>query len=194
MIEVDASTTAADVNRSVAASDCDVVVLSPDDVRFDAEWAVPLAIEAMRPDAGVVGPLIIDQADGNILSVGRVTQPTLDDRFAGDPADSSGPFGAFFVAREVSALAPWGVAVERRSVRHRGRAGDRRRARRGGGRAVREARRHRPVDAVDPRGDARVGTGLHGPESAGASDRRSTATFGQPSMATFIEPATERQH
>ena len=113
VIVVDASTTAADVNRSVAASDCDVVVLSPDDVRFDSLWAVPLAIEAMRPDAGVVGPLIIDQADGNILSVGRVTQPTLDDRFAGDPADSSGPFGAFFVAREVSALAPWGVAVER---------------------------------------------------------------------------------
>ena len=112
-IELDASTTSADVNRAVAASDASVVVLSPDAVRFDAAWATPLAIEAMRPDVGVVGPLVVDDPDGTILSVGRVVQPTLDDPFAGDPVESSGPWGAFFVAREVSALAPWGVAIER---------------------------------------------------------------------------------
>ena len=81
--------------------------------RFDAEWAAPLAIEAMRPDVGLVGPLLVERAGGTILSVGRVVQPTLDDPFAGEPAESPGPWGAFFVTREVSALAPWGVAVER---------------------------------------------------------------------------------
>ncbi len=113
VIEVGAATTSTDLNLAVAASDACVVVLSPDAIRFDAEWAAPLAIEATRPDVGVVGPIVVDRPGASILSVGRVVQPTLDDPFAGDPVGSSGPWGAFFVAREVSALAPWGVAVER---------------------------------------------------------------------------------
>ena len=113
VIEVSRTTTSAEVNRAVAASVADVIVLSPDTRRFDAEWAAPLAIEAMRPDVGPVGPLVVEGTGGTILSVGRIVQPTLDDPFAGEPAESPGPWGAFFVTREVSALAPWGVTVER---------------------------------------------------------------------------------
>ena len=47
VIEVDVSTTPADVNAAVAATDAAVIVLSPDADRFDAEWAAPLAIEAV---------------------------------------------------------------------------------------------------------------------------------------------------
>ena len=118
VIEVNASTSPADVNRTVAATDATVIVLSPDAERFDAEWAAPLAVEAVRPDVGVVGPLVATEptatgTSGTILSVGRVVRPALDDTFAGDPLDSAGPWGAFFVAREVTAVAPWGLAVER---------------------------------------------------------------------------------
>ncbi len=113
VIEIGPATAPIDVNRAVEASDAAVVVLSPDAERFDAEWAGPLAIEAVRPDVGAVGPLVTDGAIGQVLSVGRVVRPTLDDRLAGEPVGSPGPWGAFFVAREVSAVAPWGLAVER---------------------------------------------------------------------------------
>ena len=118
VVEIDSSTSPADVNRTVAATDAAVIVLSPDVKRFDATWAAPLAVEAVRPDTGVVGPLLATEptstsTSGTILSVGRVVLPALDDTFAGDPIGSAGPWGAFFVAREVTAVAPWGLAVER---------------------------------------------------------------------------------
>jgi FMN phosphatase YigB (HAD superfamily) len=113
VIEVGISTTPAQVNAAVAATDAAVIVLSPDASEFDEEWAAPLAVEAARPDVGVVGPLVVDEAAGTILSVGRIVRPALEDQFAGDPAETPGPWGAFFVAREVTAVAPWGMAVER---------------------------------------------------------------------------------
>ncbi|MDG1266900.1 MAG: glycosyltransferase [Ilumatobacter sp.] len=118
IIAIDASTSPADLNQTVAASDGPVIVLSPDVKRFDGEWAAPLAVEAVRPDVGVVGPLVATEpttlgTSGAILSVGRVVRPALVDTFAGDPLGSAGPWGAFFVAREVTAVAPWGLAVER---------------------------------------------------------------------------------
>ncbi len=116
VIEIDASTTPADVNVALASTRSDVVVLSPDADRFAADWAAPLAIEAVRSDVGVVGPLVVDETGATILSIGRVVRPALDDLFAGDPADAPGPWGAFFVAREVSAVAPWGMTVERAAL------------------------------------------------------------------------------
>ena len=113
VIEIGPSTLPADVNRAVAASDAPVILLSPDAERFDAEWAAPLATDALRADVGVVGPRLVDPTGDTLLSAGRVVHPVLDDRFAGDAADAPGPWGAFFVAREVSAVAPWGLTVER---------------------------------------------------------------------------------
>ena len=113
VIEVGRTTTSAEVNHAVAASVADVIVLSPDSA--DSTPNGPLRWRSRRcaPTSAPSAHSWSSEPDGTILSVGRIVQPTLDDPFAGEPAESPGPWGAFFVAREVSALAPWGVAVER---------------------------------------------------------------------------------
>ncbi|MFK7919964.1 MAG: glycosyltransferase [Ilumatobacter sp.] len=111
-IGVTSSTSPSEVNEAAAATPGAVIVLSPDTVDFGSTWAAPLALEALRADVGVVGPLITG-SDGRVLSVGRVVQPTLADPFAGDVSAAAGPWGAFLVAREVSAVAPWGATVSR---------------------------------------------------------------------------------
>jgi FMN phosphatase YigB (HAD superfamily) len=113
-------TTTEEINDAVAATDADVVCLSPDPARFDADWAVPLAVEALQPGVGVVGPLIVDEQRSTIVSAGRVTQPTLSDSFVGADADASGPWGSFFVVREVSAVAPPGFTIATSTFRSLG--------------------------------------------------------------------------
>ena len=120
VIAIDPATAPGDVNAAVTAANSPVVVLSPDAAEFGARWAAPLAVEAVRPDVGLVGPLIVDATGDHILSVGRVVRPRLTDRLAGEPADEPGPWGAFFVAREVSAVAPWGVVVSREAFQRAG--------------------------------------------------------------------------
>jgi FMN phosphatase YigB (HAD superfamily) len=115
-----ADTTADEINAAVDATSADVVCLSPDPAHFGADWAAPLALEAVQPAIGIVGPLIIDKERSTIVSAGRVTKPTLADSFVGVDADSSGPWGSFFVVREVSAVAPQGLTVATSAFRAAG--------------------------------------------------------------------------
>jgi GT2 family glycosyltransferase/FMN phosphatase YigB (HAD superfamily) len=111
VIRLTVDTTAEEINDVVDESGADVICLSPDPSRFDTDWAASLAVEALQPDVGVVGPLIVDEQRGTIVSAGRVTQPTLSDSFVGADADAPGPWGSFFVVREVSAIAPHGLTI-----------------------------------------------------------------------------------
>lgn len=117
IIRLTADTTAEEINDAVDATGADVVCLSPDPARFGADWAATLAVEALQPNVGAVGPLIIDEERGTILSVGRVTQPTLSDSFVGTDPDAPGPWGSFFVVREVSAVAPAGLTISTSAFR-----------------------------------------------------------------------------
>ncbi len=115
-IPVAPGTTPSELNNAVAASTADVICFVPDAAlatgSVDPQWAAPLADEALRRDVGAVGPKVVT-ASGTLASIGRVLEPTLADRFVGEPSDSSGLWGAFFVVREVSTLAPLGFTIAR---------------------------------------------------------------------------------
>ena len=114
LVDLSATTTPADVNAAIAASGAvadSVICLTPDRERYGEDWASVLARSAVRPEVGVVGPRIVDASGSRLLSVGRVVEPALADPFAGVHSDASGPWGAFFVTREVSAVAPHGMVV-----------------------------------------------------------------------------------
>lgn len=100
-----------DSSSQGAVSD-DVLAADPDAAAIDREhgWFHPLVAQVQRPDVCVAGPMVLS-GDGTIRSVGR-TLARLDDPFMGAPADSSGPWGTFLVAREVAAVAPCGWTVD----------------------------------------------------------------------------------
>lgn len=117
-IELGVATTPTDVNRAIESSNADIVCLVPDRARVDADWAAPLVADVLRADVGVVGVKLVAGASSgdemmSLLSVGRTVGETLSEPFAGVDHDDPGPWGSFFVAREVSAVAPEGMAVER---------------------------------------------------------------------------------
>lgn len=109
---LDADSTPATLNDAVAASAGDVLCFVADPSVVDRAWAAPLAYESRQPGVGAIGP-VIQTATGKIASVGRALEPTLSDRFVGEPGDSAGPWGAFFVVREVSTVAPLGFTISR---------------------------------------------------------------------------------
>jgi FMN phosphatase YigB (HAD superfamily) len=122
VLELGPESSPAELNASVAASGDEVIVFSPDPSRFGIEWATPLIADAIQRDVGAVGPLIVRASEhtetqpkdvATILSVGRTVAGVLDDPFTGLSADNPGLWGAFFVAREVTALAPAGLVVQR---------------------------------------------------------------------------------
>lgn len=109
-------TSPSDLNDAAADATADVLCFVPahalDAGAVDQDWVAPLAFESMQVGVGLVGPKIVSPS-GTLVSVGRVLEPTLSDRFVGEPSDASGPWGAFFVVREVSALAPPGATISR---------------------------------------------------------------------------------
>jgi GT2 family glycosyltransferase/FMN phosphatase YigB (HAD superfamily) len=115
LFEPDSST--GDVAKLIASSTDDLICLVRDDVTIDSDDLAVLASNASLDNVGVVGPFVVcgdDEQESDVLiSVGRTVASTLSDPFHGAPADSSGPWGAFFVAREVSAIAPAVIVVER---------------------------------------------------------------------------------
>jgi FMN phosphatase YigB (HAD superfamily) len=119
VVDLRVAASPAQVNVIIADSEADVIVLSPDPSRCGVDWAAALISDATRANVGAVGPMIISSGDSAsdepalILSVGRTIAGTLDDPFTGVSADNPGPWGSFLVAREVTALAPAGLVVER---------------------------------------------------------------------------------
>jgi FMN phosphatase YigB (HAD superfamily) len=111
-IEIAADSNPTDLNDAVTAVSSDVICFVPDISGVDNEWAAPLVFEAVQEGVGAIGPKVVTEA-GALVSIGRVIVPTLSDRFVGEPSDASGPWGAFFVVREVSALAPPGLTMSR---------------------------------------------------------------------------------
>ncbi|WP_420450863.1 glycosyltransferase [Ilumatobacter sp.] len=119
-IPVGGGASAAEVDAAIRAATADVVCLVPRSAGDGTRWAAPLVADAVRADVGVVGPMVVraasDGAGGDrttVLSVGRTVGDTLADPFVGVDPDEAGPWGAFFVAREASAVAPEGLVVER---------------------------------------------------------------------------------
>jgi len=101
------------VAAEIEATGADVVVLLDESAPAPSSDSLDvLAAEATRPVVGAAGPLLAD-TDGRLVSAGRALWPTLCDPHRGEPVDNDGPWGAFRVAREVSALSPHGFAISR---------------------------------------------------------------------------------
>ncbi|NND73414.1 MAG: glycosyltransferase [Ilumatobacter sp.] len=117
LIEIGPTTTAGEVAARVSASTADVVCLAPVAHNIDAmpTWPVQLVELLDRPDVGAAGPRLAN-ADGVLLSAGRAVMPTLHDPFRGADASLAGPWDAFTVTREVTSLAPLGLALDREAV------------------------------------------------------------------------------
>jgi hypothetical protein len=81
-------------------------------------WQQPLVAQVQRRDVCAAGPMLLAPG-GRIRSVGR-TLDRLDDPVAGAPGDSTGPWAAYLVAREVDALAPRGWTVDVTRLRELG--------------------------------------------------------------------------
>lgn len=113
-IAITADSNPSDLNELVTESSGDVICFVPDPDDVDLEWAAPLAFEASQNGVGATGPKLA-AAEGTLVSIGRVLEPMLADRFVGVPSDASGPWGAFFVVREVSALAPYGFTISKQT-------------------------------------------------------------------------------
>lgn len=113
-VSVDAHGTGADV--APAFAEAAVVVLEPAaPTDWPTDWSEPLRRTLLLPDVAAAGPILVD-GGGHLASVGRTVDPRLRDVLRGT-ADGPGPWGAFFVHREVSALAPWGLVLDADAVR-----------------------------------------------------------------------------
>ena len=113
-IEIDDRTTSADVARVIESSTTSVMCLVPRQ-SLDLAWTQPLIDLVVQPDVGAVGPRILTP-DGSLLSIGRDVAPVLQDPFRGHSGSATGPWAAFVVTREVSALAPVGLVLDREAV------------------------------------------------------------------------------
>ena len=118
-IRITAGSNPVDLNDAADTSASDVICFVPDAADVDQGWAAPLAYEALQDGIGAVGPKLVAGA-GTLVSIGRVLEPQLCDRFVGEPGDASGPWGAFFVVREVSALAPFGFTIAKDTFQQAG--------------------------------------------------------------------------
>ena len=90
----------------------DVLAADPQATAMTEEhaWFHPLVAQVQRPGVCGAGPMVLND-DRTIRSVGRQLE-RLDDPFSGAPADSTGPWATFLVAREVAAVAPSGWTVD----------------------------------------------------------------------------------
>ena len=113
VIDIDDSTAAVAVAEQIASSDRRFVWLRPPG-DHPADVAGRLAAEVSVRGRAIAGPQLVD-TDGNLLSAGRVVEPTLADSFTGS-AMGAGPWGAFLVTREASTVAPWGAMIDREAA------------------------------------------------------------------------------
>ena len=115
-VALEPTTTPADIERALRTTDADLVRLMPANAsQMSAASIEALIAQASRDHVVAVGPRVVT-ADRRIVSVGRALRPHLRDLYRGGDADYLGQWGEYTVAREVAALHPAGVVLDRRAV------------------------------------------------------------------------------
>lgn len=109
---IDARGRPRDLDAVIRATDAEIVVLAGGVADASSGWADALGALAAREAVGAVGPKLISR-DAHLVSGGRSHRPHVRDTQTGIDVDNPGPWGAFLVTREVSSVAPIGLAVRR---------------------------------------------------------------------------------
>lgn len=111
-VQIDRSTTSAEVLDAARALDTDLVVLDPEWAPLDDAQLAPLVALAARHDVAAVGPKLVTES-GVLVSAGRAHSPVVHDIGDGLRHDDGGPWGCFYVARECASVAPFGAVTGR---------------------------------------------------------------------------------
>ncbi|MEM8618734.1 MAG: glycosyltransferase [Actinomycetota bacterium] len=115
-VALEPTTTPADIELALRTTDADLVRLMPTNAgEMSAASVNALIAQATRDEVVAVGPRVVT-ADSRIVSVGRALRPHLRDLHRGWDADYLGRWGEYEVSREVAALHPAGVVLDRRAV------------------------------------------------------------------------------